>query len=52
MSDIQAISGNPRGRLPFAPEGWPFMIPTLILVVISVALCWTGKTVIARKRDA
>ena len=40
MSEIQAIPGNPRGRLPFAPEGWPFIIPTLLLLMLSVTLCW------------
>ncbi|MCF7821012.1 MAG: phosphatidylserine decarboxylase family protein [Mariprofundaceae bacterium] len=40
MSEIQAIPGRPRGRLPFAPEGWPFIIPTLLLLIVSAALCW------------
>ena len=40
MSEIQAIPGRPRGKLPFAPEGWPFIIPTLLLLMLSVTLCW------------
>lgn len=40
MSEIQAIPGRPRGKLPFAPEGWPFIIPTLLLLILSVTLCW------------
>jgi len=46
MSEIQAIPGHPRGKLPFAPEGWPFMIPTLLLMMVSVALCWTIASVV------
>ncbi|MDT8376333.1 MAG: phosphatidylserine decarboxylase family protein [Mariprofundaceae bacterium] len=40
MSKLQPIPGRPRGKLPFAPEGWPFIIPTLLLLLLSVALCW------------
>ncbi len=46
MSEIQAISGNPGGRLPFAPEGWPFIIPTLLLLTVSVALQWWVPSII------
>lgn len=46
MSEIQAIPGNPRGRLPFAPEGWPFIIPTLLLLMLSAALCWWTPSII------
>ncbi len=40
MSEKKAISGRPRGKLPFAPEGWPFIIPTLLLLIVAAALCW------------
>jgi phosphatidylserine decarboxylase len=46
MSAIQAIPGNPRGRLPFAPEGWPFIIPTLLLLMLSATLCWWVASII------
>lgn len=46
MSEIQATLGNPRGSLPFAPEGWPFIIPTLLLLMLSVALCWWIPSII------
>ncbi len=46
MSEIQAIPGNPRGRLPFAPEGWPFIIPTLLLLTVSAALYWWVPSII------
>ncbi|MDX8401889.1 MAG: phosphatidylserine decarboxylase family protein [Mariprofundaceae bacterium] len=37
----RAIPGRPRGRLPFAPEGWPF----LATVAVGAALClWQGWT--------
>lgn len=40
MSEKRAIFGQPRGRLPFAPEGWPFIIPTLLLLIVASLLCW------------
>ena len=40
MSEKQAITGRPRGRLPFAPEGWPFIITLLLLTVVAALLCW------------
>lgn len=40
MREKQAICGQARGALPFAPEGWPFMITLLILTVGAAALCW------------
>ncbi|MES0371537.1 MAG: phosphatidylserine decarboxylase family protein [Mariprofundaceae bacterium] len=40
MNEKIAISGQPRGRLPFAPEGWPFIIPTLLLLIVASLLCW------------
>jgi len=27
--------------LPFAPQGWPFLIPTALLSLAAFALCWT-----------
>ncbi|MDQ6996199.1 MAG: phosphatidylserine decarboxylase family protein [Mariprofundus sp.] len=41
MTEPQAISGRARGNIPFAPEGWRFIIPTAILVVVFWLLCWT-----------
>ncbi len=41
MTRIQALSGRARGSVPFAPEGWRFIIPTAILAVVSWLLCWT-----------
>lgn len=40
MSEKQAITGHPRGTLPFAPEGWPFIITLLVLTVGAAAMCW------------
>ncbi len=40
MSVKEAISGHPRGAIPLAPEGWPFLIPTLLLVIAAIVLCW------------
>jgi len=45
MSKQLPISGQPRGKLPFAPEGWPFIIPTAVLMLIAFALCWTAVAV-------
>jgi hypothetical protein len=39
MSDKQAITGCPRGTLPFAPEG-SFIITLLVLTVGAALLCW------------
>jgi len=41
MTEMKAISGRPRGHIPFAPEGWRFIVPTAILVVVCWLLCWT-----------
>jgi len=41
MIGHQALSGRARGNIPFAPEGWRFIIPTAILVVVLWLLCWT-----------
>lgn len=40
MSKQLPIPGSPRGLLPFAPEGWPFIIPVAALTLISGVLCW------------
>jgi len=41
MTEPKALSGRARGSIPFAPEGWRFIIPTTILVVVFWLLCWT-----------
>ncbi|MFQ5581961.1 MAG: phosphatidylserine decarboxylase family protein [Mariprofundaceae bacterium] len=40
MSRIEPIIGRPRNRFPFAPEGWMFILPCLVLAMISALLCW------------
>lgn len=40
MSEKQAITGRPRGKLPFAPEGWPFIITLALLTTGAAVLCW------------
>ena len=42
MSKQLPIPGQPRGKLPFAPEGWPFIIPTAVLMLIAFVACWTA----------
>lgn len=34
------IAGKARGKLPFAPEGWPFIVPAALLMLIAFAACW------------
>jgi len=46
MSKQRPISGRPRGRLPFAPEGWPFIIPAAVLMLAAFAACWYAAAVI------
>jgi len=41
MTEPQALSGRARGTIPFAPEGWRFIIPTAVLAVVFWMLCWT-----------
>jgi len=41
MSKELPIFGHARGKLPFAPEGWPFILPTAGLLLLSYLLCWT-----------
>ncbi len=40
MNKKAAISGRPRGRIPLAPEGWPFLLTCTGLLLVSVILCW------------
>jgi len=40
MKTQQAITGHARGKLPFAPEGWPFIIPLVILSILFAVLQW------------
>jgi len=40
QTEKQAIGGHPRGTLPFAPEGWPFIISLLVLAIAAAAMCW------------
>jgi len=46
MTKELPISGRPRGKFPFAPEGWPFIIPTAVLLLISYAVCWTIPSIV------
>ncbi len=41
MTKELPIPGRARGKIPFAPEGWPFIVPTAILLVVSYIACWT-----------
>ncbi len=41
MSEPKAISGRARGKIPFAPEGWRFLIPTALLAAAAWLLGWT-----------
>jgi len=45
MSKQLPIPGQPRGKLPFAPEGWPFIIPTAVLMLGAFIACWTAVAV-------
>ncbi len=40
MKKITAIAGRPRGRIPLAREGWPFLLICLACLIVTVALCW------------
>lgn len=40
MNESKPISGHPRGKLPFAPEGWPFILTLAALLAASLLLCW------------
>ncbi len=45
MTKQLPIAGQPRSKLPFAPEGWPFIIPVTVLMLIAFAVCWTATAV-------
>jgi len=40
MDKKVAIPGRPRGHIPLAREGWPFLLTCTALLMITVALCW------------
>ncbi len=40
MTEPQPLSGRARGTIPFAPEGWRFIIPTAVLTVFFWILGW------------
>jgi phosphatidylserine decarboxylase len=46
MSQPFPLSGMPRGRLPFAPQGWPFIIPTMLLALVALAMSWIAPAII------
>jgi len=41
MTEPKPLSGRARGNIPFAPEGWRFIIPTAVLTAVFWMLCWT-----------
>jgi len=38
MTKQLPLFGQPRGSIPFAPEGWRFIIPTAIMTADSTVL--------------
>jgi len=40
MTKPTAITGHARGSIPFAPQGWPFLLPTLALLILFGLLGW------------
>jgi len=40
MKETQPLSGYPRGKIPLAPEGWPFILTLAALLLLAVVLCW------------
>lgn len=46
MSKQRPISGRPRGKLPFAPEGWPFIIPAAVLMLTAFVAYWYVAAII------
>ena len=40
MTKELPISGKPRGSIPFAPEGWRFLIPVTLLYLLAWMLGW------------
>ena len=41
MSDLKPIFGRARGDIPFAPEGWIYILATLVTMVVTLFLGWT-----------
>ena len=46
MAEPKPLFGRARGNIPFAPEGWRFIIPTAVLVLFFCMLGWTITSVI------
>ena len=40
MNAEKALSGRPRGTLPLAREGWPFIFSLLAVLGVTLWLCW------------
>ena len=40
MEKNQAMTGRARGRLPFARQGWPFILGAAVLTLGAALLCW------------
>jgi phosphatidylserine decarboxylase len=40
MSQTEPIPGRPRGRLPLAREGWPFILGVAAIAIVLALLCW------------
>jgi len=40
MAKGKLLLGQPRGRFPLAPEGWPFLAAAFLLLLVSMALSW------------
>jgi len=47
MTQQHALHGSPRNKLPFAPQGWPFILGSLTGLLIGLAFCWHILTAIA-----
>jgi len=41
MNAQAPLPGHPRGRIPLAPEGWPFLIPTALLWLLCLLMGWS-----------
>jgi len=46
MNKKTAIPGRPRGRIPLAPEGRPFLLTGTALLGLSIVLCWHVSAVL------
>ncbi len=46
MNETTPLMGEPRGRLPLSPQGWPFVIGVAALTLGSWLLCWTALSLI------